>query len=152
MKFFLNPVINPLKRRRWLKKKVKLVSEKSVWFDLTNGKLAALPGLNDICIEVIRNGRVVTQGLLRNHHELDSFDSSPIDLLLSNSEDVKSCLEQDKDKNENSKMFPSILAEYYNFQYDILIRFYDSEKWIGMFEPVDKEQSAVEFCCSECQK
>ena len=113
------------------------MSERSVWSGLTAGKLTTLPGLNNICIKVVRNGRVVTQGLLRNHHELDSLDSSPIDLLLSNSEDVKSCLEQDKDKDEDFKMFPSTLAEYYNFQHDILIRFYDSEKWIGTFESVD---------------
>ena len=124
----------PCIKRWWLKKyKSKYHSDKSVWYDLVRGKSSMarpLKNMSDLCIEILKDGKIITQGVLTQY---DTGVESPTDFLLTDVENVSMWLADDKNKEKEEKMFPEIVCEYYNAEHNIVIKMYDSTKWANEF-------------------
>ena len=133
-KFIAKPS-KTVKNYFWSKKrKITILSEGSIWQDMENGKMELLPEMNDLCVEIFKNGIVITQGLVQNYNS----ESFPRELLLGNVETIRVYLDNDKlEDDRDLKMFPDILYEYYNVEQDIVIRIYDNTKFIEAFRETE---------------
>lgn len=102
----------------------------TVWETILNGKSVLLPDLRDMCIEIIKDGKVITQGSVQTFPDPESGRK---DILISDVVAIRAYLDNDKETEDEYKMFPKVLAEYYDMELDILIRVYDNAKWVQQF-------------------
>lgn len=82
--------------------------------------------INNCIIKIEKAGYVITAGLIRQY---SAPNVSNKEFVLYNTDLIKQLFEDDCKKKLKKKMFPNALYEYYDIQNDILIKFYDTERY-----------------------
>lgn len=77
-------------------------------------------------IAIFKSGELITAGIVRSFPSPTHPDR---DFLLHSTDRFKEIFEEDKDKPVNERIFPCSAAEYYDAGTDLLIKFYDLEKY-----------------------
>lgn len=82
--------------------------------------------INNCIIKIERSGNIVTTGLIK----LYSAPNKPNkEFVLYNTDLIKQLFEDDCKKKLEKRMFKYTICEYYDIQNDLLIKFYDTEKY-----------------------
>jgi len=129
---FIRYVLFEFKKREVRKKQNALLrSYLTVWEDIIRGKIGLIPNFSDMCVEIMKGGTVVTQGIIQTY---STSRPSKKDFLLTDVEAIRVYLDNDKKlDDEDKKMFPKILADYYDAESDILIRIYNNSNLLKNF-------------------
>lgn len=90
---------------------------------------------NDYCVEIVKNGNMITRGYLRGYSPASAKDK---ELTFVCTNEFDEYFKADKDKSGNEKMFYKIDFEHYDISNDILIKFYNLDKLNAYLDEYEK--------------
>lgn len=120
------------KARNFINKKVGRDEEKKfndVWRTLFETE--EYVDASNCIVKIEKGGQLVTAGLIQLYPAPTEENK---ELALYNTDSIKQLFEWDKNKEVKDKIFPYSISEYYDIGNDVLIKFYDAERYDNYYE------------------
>ena len=105
-----------------------------VWKNLFETK--EIIDASECIVKIEKGGELVTAGIIRIY-PAPTVENK--ELALYNTDSVRELFEDDKGKSVGDRMFPFAITEYYDMSNDVLIKFYEMDKYNEYYEKEESE-------------
>ena len=108
-----------------------------VWTNLFETK--ELVDVNNCAIKIEKGGELITAGLISMYQAPNEDEK---EIAVYNTDFVKEIFDEDSKKEYSERIFKQPICEYYNIEKDILIKFYDLDKYDEVYGEVEESPTS----------